>query len=452
MVLALIAPLGAHGQTVFAHRDGDAQSRAQVHGHGLHGLVQGGVFTGLTTGGHPIGRQLDLVHLKRRRHQVGQRLSHGHASCCWGIEAGQGAALAHGHGLTGKTLVVGQGDGAIGHRYLPGADHLVAVGQARNGPVADGDQKALGRHRGVAEHLDDRIRPVDAVQVHRCSMPSLTGDVAVHFGRLAQQHIEGHVHRVLAGGLVQAQMRVVGGHADHGEWAAFARAQGAEGIQRCGRHGQNIPLLAFVAPNLARRHAAFFQRNLGHVKARTAPSIVDQFGKRIRQAPGPHIVDGQNRVVAALGPALVDDLLRPALNFGVAPLHRVKVEVYRIGTAGQGAGRPSAQTNAHARPSQLDEQGACGKTYFFGLLGVDGAQAARDHDGLVVAAHHPGNHLLVFAKVAQQVGAPKLVVEGGRAQGPLGHDLQGTGHVGGALQGAVPQLGHGEAGQGRLGP
>ena len=129
---------------------------------------------------------------------------------------------------------------------------MIASYHTGNRSVANGDQKALGRHRGVAEHLDDRIRPVDAVQVHGCSTPGLTGDMAVHFGRLAQQHIEGHVHRVLAGGLVQAQMRVVGGHADHGEWAAFARAQGAESIERCGRNGQHIPLLAFVAPNLAR--------------------------------------------------------------------------------------------------------------------------------------------------------------------------------------------------------
>ena len=452
MVLPLFAPLGAHGQAVLAHGDRDAQGRTQVHGHGLHGLVQGRVFAGLTTGGHPIGRQFDLVHLKGGGHQIGQGFSHGHATCGWGIEAGQGAALANGHGLTGKTLVIGQGDGAIGHRHLPGADHLVAVGQTRHRAVTNGDQKPLGRHRGMAEHLDHRICPSQAIHIHGLSRPGMPLDVAVHFGRFTQQHIERHVYRVLARGLVQRQMCVVSGHTDDGKGAALSRTQGAEGIQRCGRQGQHITLLAFIAPNLARRHAAFFQRNFGHVKARPAPSIVDQLGKRIRQATCPHIVDGQNRVGAALGPTLVDDLLCPALNFGVAALHRIKVEVDRIRSAGQGAGCATAQANAHARPPQLDEQGTCGETNFFSLQGVNAAQAARDHDGLVVAAHHARDDLLVFAKVADQVGPAKLVVECRRAQGPLGHDLQSTGHVGGTLQSAVPQFGHGEAGQGRLGP
>ena len=50
-----IRPLRAHRQTVFAHGDGDAQCRAQLHAHGVHRGVERGVFTGLATGGHPVG-------------------------------------------------------------------------------------------------------------------------------------------------------------------------------------------------------------------------------------------------------------------------------------------------------------------------------------------------------------------------------------------------------------
>ena len=46
-------------------------------------------------------------------------------------------------------------------------------------------------------------------------------------------------------------------------------------------------------------------------------------------------------------------------------------------------------------------------------------QAARDHDGLVVAAHrHAAHLLLVLAEVARQVGPAELVVERGAAQRP----------------------------------
>jgi hypothetical protein len=57
------------------------------------------------------------------------------------------------------------------------------------------------------------------------------------------------------------------------------------------------------------------------------------------------------------------------------------------------------------------------------------ADAAGDHDRLVVAALHAGHGLLEDAEVAAQVGAAELVVEGGAAQRALGHDLQRAGDV-----------------------
>jgi hypothetical protein len=66
-----------------------------------------------------------------------------------------------------KPLVVGQRDGAVGHRHLPGADHLVAVAQAAHGAVANGDEKAFGRHRRVAQHLDHGVLQLHAGEVQR---------------------------------------------------------------------------------------------------------------------------------------------------------------------------------------------------------------------------------------------------------------------------------------------
>ena len=189
-----VLPLGAHRQAVLAHRNGDAQLRAQRHADRLHGGVEVGVLARLAAGGHPVGRQLDARQLDGRGQQVGDGLGHRHAARGGRVQRGQRRALAHAHGLAGEAGVVGQGDGAVGHRHLPGADHLVAVRQAAHGAVADGDEEALAGDGGVAQHLDHGVLQGQAVQIQRCELALHGRHVAVHLGRLAQQHVHGHVH------------------------------------------------------------------------------------------------------------------------------------------------------------------------------------------------------------------------------------------------------------------
>ena len=76
---------------------------------------------------------------------------------------------------------------------------------------------------------------------------------------------------------------------------------------------------------------------------------------------------------------------------------------------------------------------------------VDDPQATRNHDGLVVATKHAVDHLLVFAKIAQQIGATKFIVERCAAQWTFSHDLQGAGNVIWFSVGAVPQFRDSEA-------
>ena len=144
-------------------------------------------------------------------------------------------------------------------------------------------------------------------------------------------------------------------------------------------------------------------------------------------------MDRQYGVVLALQPALVDDLLGAALDFGVTALHGVEVQICRIGTGGHGTGRAAAHTDAHARTAELHQQTPGGKCDFVGLAGVDHTQATGNHDGLVVAALHrinvAGRSLFVFAEVAQQVGAAELVVERRAAQRAVEHDVQRAGNV-----------------------
>ena len=82
---------------------------------------------------------------------------------------------------------------------------------------------------------------------------------------------------------------------------------------------------------------------------------------------------------------------------------------------------------------------------------VNDPQATRNHDGLVVAPNHAVDDLLVFAKIAQQIGPAKFVVERCTAQRAFCHDLQGACNVCWFPIGAVPQFRDCEARQTRLG-
>ena len=339
---------------------------------------------------------------------------------------------------------------------MPGADHLVAVAQATHRAVTDGDEEALGRHRGVGQHVDDGLLQRHAGQVHRCEFAHHGLHVAVHLGRLAQQHVHGHVHGQLlvvgrGSGVVQHQLALFRGRADHRKRAALAFAEGFEQGQRLGRNRQHVALLRLVAPDFLRAHAGLFELHGAQVKARATACVVGQLGEGVGQTARAHVVDGQDGVVAALRPAVVDDLLRAALDLGVAALHRVKVQLGRIGAGGHGAGGAAAHADAHAGAAQLDEQRASGEFDFLRQLGIDHAHTARNHDGLVVTALHAADFLLVFAEVAVQVGAAKFVVERGAAQRAFDHDLQRAGNVLRLAHGATPELGHGKAREARLG-
>jgi hypothetical protein len=160
-------------------------------------------------------------------------------------------------------------------------------------------------------------------------------------------------------------------------------------------------------------------------------------------------------------PAVVDDLLRAALDLGVAALHAVEVQRRGVAAGGHRAGGAAAHADAHARPAQLHQQRAGREGQLVRLPGVDAAQPAGDHDRLVVAAPHAGHVLLEDAEVAAQVGPAELVVEGRAAERALGHDLQRAGDVRRladrvALPGLIGarqvQVAHRKAGQARLGP
>ena len=226
-------------------------------------------------------------------------------------------------------------------------------------------------------------------------------------------------------------------HAHHRKRATLPLAKCLEHFKRLGRDGQHITLLALVAPDLFGREARLFQRHGAQVKLRAPARVIGEFRKSVAQAASPHVMNGEDRVVGLQCPAMVDDLLRAPLDLWVAALNRIKIKLRRIGPRGHGAGRAAAHANAHAGAAELDQQTARGKDDFLGGTGVNHAQAAGDHDGLVVTALFGDftrcgcvrYRLLVFAEVPQQIGPTEFIVEGSAAQRAFDHDLQRAGDV-----------------------
>ena len=218
-------------------------------------------------------------------------------------------------------------------------------------------------------------------------------------------------------------MTVVGCRADNGKRAAFAFADGAEGVQIFFQNRQHITLLRFVTPNLQRIEAVFFQRYFAQLEYRAATGIVDQFGEGVGQAACADVVDGDNRVFVAELPATVDDFLRAAFDFRVAALYGVEVQRRVVCTGIHGRSRATTQANEHARAAQLDQQRAFGDFVFMRLLRLNAAQAAGNHNRFVVAANLTVELLFKSAEVAQEVRTAEFVVERCAADRAFDHDV-----------------------------
>src|SRR5207247_9184368 len=146
-------------------------------------------------------------------------------------------------------------------------------------------------------------------------------------------------------------------------------------------------------PDVLRRQARLFERHLAQAEGRALAGAVDQLGERIADAAGANIMDGQHRVALTERPAVVDDLLRAALDLRVAALHRIEVERRGVSACGHRARRAAAHADAHARAAELNQQGAGAEGQLVRLCVADGADTAGDHDRLVVAAPPPGRAL-----------------------------------------------------------
>ena len=426
-----LGPGRAHRQRVLADRHRDAERRTQLGAERADRVVEDGVLGRITGCRHPVGRQLHVAEPGNiGRGDVGDRLRDGKPGGRGPRQQGHRRTFADRHRLAVMGRMSRYRDRDIGNRDLPRPDERIATDQSGHGPVADRDQEALVGNGRQAQQPQRSFVGVDRLRGQAFNGSRAVRGGTRQPGRLAEQHVERHVDGFVAeDGVGDGQPAVVGQRAEHGIGAALPPAERLEAGESGRIEAQYVAFLGFVAPDLQRAQAAFGQRHRAQVDPPAAVAVGDRLGHGIRQATGTDVVDQKDRIVRTRGPAAVDDLLRAPLHLGVAALHGGKIEC-RFGRAARDRrGRAATQTDEHARAAEYHQHGADRHVALECLGPADVAEAAGEHDRLVIPAADArcvaGNALLVGAEVAEDARPAELVVERARAKRAVEHDLQG---------------------------
>ena len=201
--------------------------------------------------------------------------------------------------------------------------------------------------------------PVEVERRLDCARDAL--HVAVHLRRLAEQHVHRHVDR--------RGRRAVVGRRTQLRAPRSPRRPPRTGSARA----RTSPRTAAATPARSPARSAPGSRCTRSPSApgrspRAAPCAgrSARRGRRRRPArerrcdrpPAPTSWIARIGFALAQRPAMVDDLLRAALDLGVAALHRIEVELGGVGAGRHRAGRAAAHADAHAGAAELDQQRA----------------------------------------------------------------------------------------------
>ena len=424
-LLALrVAPHGVHRARVLAHGNGDAEFRAELQAHLLNRVVEDRVLAGVAARGHPVGGEADggeVAHVHAG--EVHDRLGDGEPPRRGPVEERDRGAFARRHRLTLERLVAERRHGRVGDGKLVGAHHLVAGDAPRHRAVGDGDEERLVGDGGQVENPRERVHRADALERDRAVRGLDALHLAHHARRLAEQDLDGHVDGVVLEMLVvEDELAVARRDADERDRAAFARAQPLEELAPLGTEREDVALLRLAAPNLHGAHRLLLVGDLPQLEA--AARRLDEFGAAIGKPARADVVNGEDGVRRAERRARVDDALATALHLGVAALDGVEVEILRVRAGHHRGRRAAAQADAHGGAADLDDEGPRRDGLLLDLAFTDDAHAAREHDGLVVAAQRARLLGLQRAEEAAELRTAELVAEGRAADGPFRHDLK----------------------------
>ena len=136
-------------------------------------------------------------------------------------------------------------------------------------------------------------------------------------------------------------------------------------------------------------------------------------------------MDREDRVLVAERPAAVDHLLAAPLDLGVVALHGREVEILGRRALGERARGTPTESDQKRRTAKHDQRGAIRHLRLLDVTGAHRADTARQHHRLVITTHHTARfEVLVRPEVAEDRGAPELVVERGRSNRAIEHDVE----------------------------
>ena len=301
--------------------------------------------------------------------------------------------------------------------------------EAGDAAVCDGDEEVFGGDGGESEEALEGLLRRDGADVEGLRVEGDVRDVALHAGRLAEEDFDVHVDRAVAEvRVLEDEALVAAGDADEGDGAAFALADGFEKRAVLLADGEHVALLCLAAPDLHRVHRLLLVVDEAEVEV--GAGVLDDFGAGVGKAAGADVVDGEDGVLVAHRGAGLDDLLGAAFHFGVAALDGVEVEGLVVGAGRHGGGGAAAESDAHRGAADLDNPGAGRNRKFFDVFAADGAHAAREHDGLVVAPVAAVGGHFVGAEEAGELRASELVAEARAANWAFNHDVERGGEAG----------------------
>ena len=367
-----------------------------------------------------------------RGRQVGERLADRHAARRRRVDHGDRRALADREGLAGVAL---ERRAASSAQSATGTCHGPTIGSRAHRPptraVADRDQEGLVRDRRDAAARAARPRRARSRARGTARGCGRTrADVARHARRLAEAAPRAPCRPACCRTAGRARSRRSSSVAmpTTANGQRSRSAERAERLEPAGRDREHVALLRLVRPDLARRHAGLLARRRAQVeRARRARPPCASSGSAFDRPPAP--TSWIERIGLA-SPSAQQRSITSCARRCISALPRCTESKSRPRGVGAGAERgrgAAAHPDQHAGPAEVHEQRAGRHVRLLRVRGADVADAAREHDRLVVAAHDAVHLLLVAAEVAGQVGPAELVVERRRPDRPLEHDRERRG-------------------------
>ena len=246
----------------------------------------------------------------------------------------------------------------------------------------------------------------------------------MHAWRLAEQHFQIHVYCVIVKQRIgNDELQFGRCNTKYRARTPFTIAYALKQLERFWRNGNHVSLLRLVTPDFFWRHAGLFGLHRSQVKPCARATTMRKLRQGVGKATRADIVNTQYGIGISHGPAGVDHFLTPAFHLGVGSLHGIEVQRLRIGARCHRGCGTATQADTHPRPANLHQQCAGRKRLLVRVCRRDIAEAACDHDRLVVSAHDPTVGLLVTTEISGEIDSPEFVVERRSAEWTIDHNL-----------------------------